>query len=321
MSFANYIKTLYNGDYPDIGQAHYVVDSDYRTIAQGWARPDRTGPLDLFSERNPGYVWRTGDYPNDATAIQAAIDAAIDFRGDMLVFTPGAYSIGTALAVNVAGLRVCGPPVRSARQSRVILTDTVGDHVLSVDDLEFAFLQFVPLTAQNVFSLSAGADNGYIHHCFYNAGGVAASTATEWFNGASTTSDWRVEECDSFVDAAQGDLFTLAGAQRWAFYKLWLRIGGGTWASAFTFTGASRGNNADLIFTIADSGSSLLTNLFTGAAGANMLNATRIYMNGTLTPTATNIETGFDATTGIDIAECYVTGDATTQGGTLVTLA
>lgn len=322
MGFANYIKSLYNGDYPDIGQPHFVVDHNFRTDVQGWSKADGTGPLDLWTQRNPGYVYRTGasDYGTDAATVQAAIDAAVDFRGDMLVFTPGSYSLATALAFNVAGLRVCGPPVKSPRQSRVILTDTVGDHVISVDDVELAFLQFVPLTAQNFFSISAGADNGYVHHCFFNAAGVAASTSTEWFNGASTTSDWKVERCDAFIDAAQGDLFTLAGAQRWDWEHIRLTIGGGTWASAFTFTGASRGNRADLIFTIADSGSSLLTNLFTGATGANMLNATRVYMNGTLTPTAGNIETGFDGTTGIDIAECYLTGDATGQGGALVTL-
>ena len=60
---------------PDIGQTLYLVDSDYRTAEQGWSQADHTGPLDLYGERNPGRVFRTGDYSSDAVCLQAAIDA------------------------------------------------------------------------------------------------------------------------------------------------------------------------------------------------------------------------------------------------------
>lgn len=313
----NYVKS----QLMDPGQVHYLVDSDFRTVAQGWARPDGTGPLDLWAHRNPGYVYRTGEYANDRTAMQAAIDAMVDFRGDTLFFPPASLSLGTtALAFDVPNARYLGPKVSNPKSSRVILTDTLGDHVLSVDDVEFAYLTFVPLTAQNWFSVSDGADRGYVHNCYYNALGVAASTSTEWFNAAATTVDWEVADCDTIVDAAQGDLFTIAAAVRWKWYNMKMYVRGGTWASIFTFTGASRGNLADLLHTIADGGSSLITNVFTGATGANMLTASRVYMHGTATPTAGNIETGFDGTTGIDIAECYRTSDETVAGGVLITL-
>jgi len=91
----------------DFGEVHYMVDSDYRTQAQGWSRADRTGPLDLYLARANAqfqYVFRTADYSSDAVAIQAANDALIDFRGDVLLFTPGAYSVATALTIDVRDL-------------------------------------------------------------------------------------------------------------------------------------------------------------------------------------------------------------------------
>ena len=43
----------------DLGQVHYMVDGNYRTLAEGWSRADGTGPLDLWAARNPGYVFYT----------------------------------------------------------------------------------------------------------------------------------------------------------------------------------------------------------------------------------------------------------------------
>ena len=64
---------LYRPSDLDYGQVFYAVDSDYRTAAQGWSRPDRTGPLDLYEVRKAGrggvqYVRRTGDSTSDAVA-------------------------------------------------------------------------------------------------------------------------------------------------------------------------------------------------------------------------------------------------------------
>src|SRR3970282_1889444 len=96
---------------PDIGQYFYMVDSDYRTAAQGWSRADRTGPLDLWSQRSPGYTFRKADYSSDKGAMQAAVDALIDFRGDALYLTPSAISLGAVVTLDVADMRLLGSPV------------------------------------------------------------------------------------------------------------------------------------------------------------------------------------------------------------------
>ena len=78
---------LYSKD-PDFGQTFYMVDPNFRTAAQGWTQSDMTGPLDLYNQRNPGYVFYgagvsgqtgiTNSYATDAAAFQAAIDASPD---------------------------------------------------------------------------------------------------------------------------------------------------------------------------------------------------------------------------------------------------
>lgn len=327
-----HVKGLINGSYPDIGQVFYMVDSNYRTAAQGWSNAQGTGPLDLFAAYGDGaetYVYYAPGtqpsgvtYATDRAAIQAMIDAQTDFRGDIGFFTPGAYSLATtALAFNVPNARYLGPPVANPKRSVVTLTDAIGDNAVSVDNVEFGFLRFVPLTAQNWFQIANGADGGYIHDSFYDADGITADTATEFIATAATTEEWLVERVTSFVDAAQGSFAALIGANWWKFSDCEFIVDGGTWASVITFlTTASQGCQVLGSRTVAAGASSLITNVFTGMAGANMLKVLDFRMDGTATPTAGNIETGFDATTGIELAECYITGDATTQGGLLIVL-
>src|SRR3970282_254331 len=116
--------------YPDFGQVYYMVDSDYRTAAQGWSKADRTGPLDLYEARKSSagsgqYVSRTADYTSDAVAIQAAIDAQVDYRGDALLFTSGNYSVATALALNVPDSRWLGRQNRYPTTASATITAAV----------------------------------------------------------------------------------------------------------------------------------------------------------------------------------------------------
>lgn len=201
----------------DIGETFYVVDGDYRTIAQNWSRPDGTGPLDLHAQRNPGYVYRSstgpGAYSTDYGAIQAAIDAAIDYRGDTVFLVPGSYSVATALALNCFDLRLMGPVVASPTRARATITDTVGAHVISVDRVEVAYFKFVPLTATSLFSCSAGADYLHFHDYVYDAIGVTGSTSTMFATLAGASNDYcTFERFSQYTDAAQGPHITVAGA-------------------------------------------------------------------------------------------------------------
>lgn len=215
------VQGMLNRGHPDIGQTFYVVDANYRTIAQGWSNGDRTGPLDLWSERNRGYVYRCGaggEYSTDSAGIQAAIDAMVDFRGDTLFFTPGAYSLAAALTINVPDARWLGPAVSDPRLCRASITDAIGSGcttTAAADRMEIGFLRFVPLTATTLWNVVANTDKLHFHHFFYDVNGIAASTSTIFLTGAGTTNDdFTFSDFYALTDAAQGPLLSMVGTYR-----------------------------------------------------------------------------------------------------------
>jgi hypothetical protein len=310
----------------DFGETHYVVDGDYRTIAQGWAKADGTGPLDLWAERNPNRVFYVGSgisgaRATDAAAWQAAIDAAVDFRGDKILGLPGSFSIATALTVDCAGLRIQGPPVRNPRRAALTMTDAIGKmFTVSADDVELAHMKVVPVTADEAVSISDGADGGYIHNVFYSTVGVTANTGTEFVNAAATTSDWLVENCYFLVSGLQGDCFTWATATRWLVRDSIFHTMTASYASVFTLATSCVGNIVQRCVFGGDADGTY-TNIFTGAANENaQLYVLDCRVSGT-TVAGTSVETGFGTTTDIEYAENFLTGDATTEGGALIVLA
>lgn len=272
-NFSNAVKGLFTTSNPDIGQTVYVVDSDYRTAEQGWSRADRTGPLDLYGERNPGQVFRTGDYSSDAVCIQAAIDAMVDFRGDTLYFTPGAYSIATALSINVPDARWTGPVVSDPRLCRAKITAAVAaacTTTAAADRMDVGYLEFVPLTAATLWSCVAATDRANFHHFFYNADGIAASTDTIFLTHAGATMDyWRFNDFFMLTDAAQGPLVSVTGAFRsLRFENIVHDHEAGTLASAlFTTSGTGTGPLSIENLRGNISGGGAVTNLITLVEG------------------------------------------------------
>jgi hypothetical protein len=321
------IRQLFGGD---IGETFYVVDGDYRTIAQGWSQADGTGPLDIYGERNRNRVFYTngangGPYATDAAAMQGAIDAAVDFRGDKVFLTPGSYAPAAVVALDCAGIRLLGPQGRHVKSALVTVTAGIdAAYTVSVDDVEIGNHTMVPLTAKNFIDISSGADRGHLHDLYYNAAGITGSTSTEFVNGAASV-DWLVERCSFYVDAAQGDAFTLASPERWVWQDSDFLVGlsAVAWASVFTFTTSALGNIARRLYFRGAGGATaaVFTNIFTGIANVNgqlMISDCRV--DGTALSTAGDIETTFGTTTDIELVETYLSGDATTEGGALVKL-
>lgn len=328
------VKAALAGAYPDIGVVHYVVDSDFRTQVQGWTRPDWTGALDLYIQRaqdtteqyvhyTPGTGQPAGTvHANDGAAIQAAIDATIGFRGDTVLLTPGSYTIATtALTLNKANMRLLGVRARNPRAAQVTLTDAIGTNVISADDVEIGFMRQIPLTATSLWSVSNGADRGYMHNLMYDAQGVAASTATEFLTAAAATADWDVDNCYFIVDALQGDCFTWATAVRWRIMNSEFHTEVASYATVITMATNSVGNILSRCRFSADADGTY-TNILTGAANENQqVLAEYNVVSGTALATGTDFETGFGTTTDIEMVENYLTGDATTEGGVLIVLA
>ena len=320
---------------PEIGETFYVVDTNFRTSAQGWTQSDRTGPLDLYAEKNPGRVFYgagggtyspSNSYATDVLAIQAAVDAAVDFRGDVLAFSPGSFSLATAVALNVPGLRVLGPVVGHPKRSLVTVTDAIGDgYTISVDDVEIAYHTLIPITALNQISVASGADRGYLHHLYWNVAGIATSTSTQ-FCSATTAVDWLMENCSFYIDDEQGDVGTLTSCQRWVIQDndFYVGLTGVAWESVFTFLTSALGMVArrNMFRGCGGATPALFTNIFTGVANVNgQLMAYQNYIDGTALATASAIETTFGTATDIELADNYQTGDATGEGGVVIALA
>jgi len=222
---------------PDIGQYFYMVDSNYRTAAQGWSRADGTGPLDLWQARQPHgdqrvfYTPETGNqgtvYASQAAAVQAAVDAMIDFRGDTLYWTPGNYNIATAVIVNVpygrwlgreyrSPIYGCAPPVRNTTITCGVTNALTASTANAVDGWELGYIRFVPITADESVLFSAAQVNLYWHDFMVDFHGVAESAATAFANitadGACNFSMF-----DNFTwlsDENMGPMFDIGGDVR-----------------------------------------------------------------------------------------------------------
>ena len=262
---------LQRAAYPDFGQVHYMVDSDYRTAAQGWSRADRTGPLDLYEAKKAGrggvqYVYRTGDYTSDAVALQAANDQLVDFRGDAIYFTPGAYSIATALVIDVPDARWLGSPVSHPTLARASLTAAVAaafGPTAAADRMEIAYLQMVPLTAGTMWDFGAVAGLN-MHDNFYNADGITANTATI-FVVLATAAEFATFKNDYvWVDGAQGPWIRTAGIMkglRVSDFQLFVEAG--TWAVAINAAGVGATSVDVGPGNISGTGTAALTSLMT----------------------------------------------------------
>lgn len=207
---------------PEVGLIHWVVDADYRTPAQGWSKGDRTGPLDLYAERNENQVFYTSGGPfaganvgsSDSAAIQLAIDAAVDFRGDTILLTPGSYSIATALSVDCPDLRILGPYASSPERARTTVTAAVAAAIgltAAADRVEIGWLRLVPFTASHMIAVADGANFQHWHDFYYDSDGITANAATQLclIDGAMNSSV--IERFVMHTDGAQGPLVETDG--------------------------------------------------------------------------------------------------------------
>lgn len=306
------LKTL-AGLSRDFGETLYMVDSDFRTIAQGWSRADRTGPLDLYLERNVGRVFRTGDYATDAAAIQAAIDEMIDFRGDLLFFTPGAYTVVTARTLDVPDARWLGPPVSHPMQARATLTQTLaGNGALALgaaaDRMEFGYLRFVPITAQTFLTTANATDGLHIHDIFYDADGIAASTATIFLETTATPRNMLLEGFYIFCDAAQGPLVNHLGAVNgFTFRDFQIFQEAGTWAAVIDFEGAGVVMWDIGPGSISGTGGAAITSLVTQADKTQATSHGKVWgvRASTVGPAAGSLAVAAGVAAEVDILDCW----------------
>ncbi len=203
----------------DFGETFYMVDSDFRTGAQGWTQSDGTGPLDLFGARNKNRVFftpggtTTPSGSTDAAAMQYAIDQMVDFRGDTLFFTPGTYTPAAALSIDVASARwTAQQRSRAHTASLVAGVDAAFTCTAAADSMDVSYLRMVPLTAGIMWSLPAGVDNFDVHDFTYDARGITTSTSTIFLKHTGACLCTSVRNFIGRTNTALGPLVQTAGA-------------------------------------------------------------------------------------------------------------
>jgi len=315
---------------PEIGQYFYMVDSNYRTAAQGWSKADGTGPLDLWNARQVGndtrvfYTPETGiqgtTYASQAAAVQAAIDAMTDFRGDTLFWTPGNYSVATALAINVPDARWLGPVCGSPQAARATLTAAVAAAFAitgAADRMEVGFLRFVPLTAATQFTVATGAEYLHFHDFAWDTRGIAASTSTIFLDNAGTMNGSLFEKFSFYTDDSQGAMFTITGDVVGLTIQDFYHLHAGTNALAISLADDNAAGASGILVSRGRG--------ITGGAGAvttlyDLVNKTLAETNVTIDrfygsvgyATTTTIVTSAGAVNDIDIVDSWI---ATVEGG------
>ena len=329
---------------PDIGQTFYMIDSNFRTGAQGWSRADGTGVLDLWAARNPGQVFYTPEtgnqgttYASQALALQAAVDAMVDFRGDILYFTPGNYNIAAAVTVNVPYARWlgqeyrspqfgCSPCVRNATITCGITNALTSSVANSVDGWELGYLRFVPITADESTLISAAQVNVYWHDFMVDYHGVTEDAATTFqlWSAAVNFSQW--ENFTSLVDEAMGPLLDISAAtvrqNRFGNFLIMVDEVGAAYLNGL-FDVLTGGNvtstvvGPGLVMVGADVASTSMTNLMDSQdnmAGTNVVGTFRVFVCGA-GPAVTALHSG----TATDYS--FVDNRMATSGGTVYTVS
>ena len=334
---------------PEIGQYFYWVDSNFRTAAQGWSRADGTGPLDLWQAREPGgdtrvyYTPETGNqgttYASQVASFNAARDAMIDFRGDTLFVTPGAYTIAAASTWDVPYATIRGPITKApyygcspkVRQASITCgVATTGTLLLGADadGLEVAHLRFIPTSAAPCFTVNAVAQNMHFHDFMWDCVGITADAGTEFMDVITTNDGIEYGLFEHFtwlVDSAVGPVFNIDVAQHFVTISHFLNINAettGTYVTSlmdFSADGVDGIVITDGLGMVSNAGTSAVTQLTNGAAqtGTDVILIAKFYggVNYSSGATALIAGTASDA----NLLNCYLGSVEGGAGGVLYT--
>ena len=207
--------------YPDFGQVHYVVDTAFRTQAQGWTRADRTGPLDLLEARRAPsgvqYVFRSGDYANSAACLQAANDAMVPYRGDVLFFTPCSLTVTAPVNVTCQDARwLSRPVVRPGSHASIICgTNLAISLPIGANNIEIAYLRLVPNVTSPCVNI-VDAAYGYMHNVFSDmqaSATIALTSRLFQITGTSSglANDWLFDNIYHLTSGPQGPMGVVTG--------------------------------------------------------------------------------------------------------------
>jgi hypothetical protein len=180
----------------------------------------------------------------------ATLDRGVNLataNGDVVVALPGSHSPTASLAMDSAGVTLMGLPGGAGNflRQKTTIAAVTGDQNINVTaaDVEIAYLNIVPVTADTAIDLTSAADRFHCHHCSFDMATPAASTGTKAIENLETTAgpdNVLIEYCCFDSDGAQGNAITTGAFINSVIEHCYVLLSAaGTWASAIAVGAAS----------------------------------------------------------------------------------
>jgi hypothetical protein len=167
-------------------------------------------------------------------------------NGDVVVLLPGSHTPSASIAMDSAGVTLMGLPGGAGNflRQKATIGAVTGDQTINVTaaDVEIAYLNIVPVTADTAIDLTSAADRFHCHHCYFDMATPAASTGTKGIENLEATSgpdNVLIEYCHFDSDGAQGDAITTGAFLNSVVQHCYVLLSGGTWASSIIVGAAS----------------------------------------------------------------------------------
>ena len=283
-----------------------------------WVAPSASYTVD-------GRAYRASD-DNDGLSPERAlvtVDRAWNLvtadAGDVIVLLPGTHSPSASIAADVAGVTMMGLPAGAGNflKQKTTIAAVTGDQNVNVTaaNIEIAYLNFIPVTADTAIDISAAGDNCHIHHCSFDMATPAANTGTIGIEGIGAASNVYIHHCWFDSDGAQGGGIVAGAIVDSLIEDCVFGNSAGTWAAGMTIVeaGASRIVVRRNLFYCTG------TAMTVGILGADLTAANSVFIHdnrfGSLVTTPIDTFGAADA----EISENYDFGVGAGDGGAIIT--
>ena len=204
----------------------------------------------------------------------ATLDRGINLavnNGDVVVALPGNHTPTASLAMDTAGVTLMGLPSGKGNfiQPNANVLAVTGDQNINVTagDIEIAYLNFVPVTADTAIDVSAAGCALHIHHCSFDMYTAAANTGTIGIEFLGASDFALIEDCYFTSDGAQGPAMELGTTNFTVVRNCVIACTAGSWAVAIN-TGAGGTTNLIEFVTFLCDGTAITDAISGGASAA-----------------------------------------------------
>ncbi len=251
--------------------------------------------------------------------VNEAIEQATANVGDVIVLLPGTHTEGESIAANKAGITIMGLP--SGRGNPMLPRTTIaavtGDQNVNITaaDVEIAYLNIIPVTADTGIDISAAGHRAYIHDCSFDLETPAVNVATFGIEALGAADRVVIEDCVFVSDGAQGSGIIATALTNSLIRRchFWQTGSATTWAGCI-LCGAATTNLVIDACNFLDFAGTISAGV--DGTGSTIANGVHI-QNCRFGVTVTVPVDGFDAAEAT-LSENYDSGVGATDGGVLV---